>query len=130
MDVEKNAGATPKVGGVTGKGFMPGQSGNPSGRPKRKPITDALMVELDKAVRGGGTNAEKAARHLVNLMFNRDPRVALEASKLVLAYVEGMPSQSLTIDIRERAQRLAEASGADAEWLIKRAEEIAAGVVA
>jgi hypothetical protein len=23
-----------KLGGVTGKGFMPGQSGNPSGRPK------------------------------------------------------------------------------------------------
>lgn len=39
-----------------------------------------------------------------------------------------MPSQSLTIDIRERARVLAEASGADADWLIKRAEEIAAGV--
>lgn len=108
--------------------WKPGQSGNPSGRPKRKPITDALLAELDRAVRGGGTNAEKAAKHLVSLMFNKDPRVALEASKLVLAYVEGMPSQSLTIDIRERARVLAEASGADADWLIKRAEEIAAGV--
>jgi hypothetical protein len=27
-------------GGVTGKGFAPGQSGNPSGRPKKKPISD------------------------------------------------------------------------------------------
>ena len=108
--------------------FQAGQSGNPLGRPKRKPITDALISELDKAVRGGGTNAEKVAAHLVKLMFHRRPQVALEAAKLVLAYVEGMPSQSLTIDIRERAKRLSEQTGADPEWLIKRAQEIAAGV--
>lgn len=126
--VENNQASTPALGGVTGKGFLPGQSGNPGGRPKRRPITDAVLRELDKAVRGGGTNAEKAAAHLVKLMFHRDPRVALEASKLVLAYVEGMPSQSITIDIQQRAKRLAEQSGADPQWLIKRAEEIAAGV--
>ena len=34
-----------QLGGITGKGFMPGQSGNPSGRPKKKPITD-LFEEL------------------------------------------------------------------------------------
>lgn len=108
--------------------WKPGQSGNPAGRPKRKPITDALITELDKVVRGGGTNADKAAKHLVSLMFNKDPRVALEAAKLVLAYVEGMPSQSLTIDIQERAKKLAQQTGADPDWLIKRAQEIAAGV--
>lgn len=108
--------------------FKPGQTGNPGGRPKRKPITDAILRELDKAVRGGGTNADKAAAHLVKLMFHREPRVAIEASRLVLAYVEGMPSQSLTIDIQERAKALAEQTGADPQWLIKRAEEIASGV--
>lgn len=108
--------------------FKPGQSGNPNGRPKRKPITDAVLRELDKVVRGGGTNAEKAAAHLVKLMFHRDPRVALDASKLVLAYIEGLPGQSITIDIQARAKKLAEDSGADPQWLIRRAEEIAAGV--
>jgi hypothetical protein len=36
------------LGGITGKGFMPGQSGNPSGRPKKLPITDcyATIAEL------------------------------------------------------------------------------------
>lgn len=29
-----NDESTKKLGGCTGKGFMPGQSGNPSGRPK------------------------------------------------------------------------------------------------
>lgn len=32
--VENNEIATKKLGGVTGKGFMPGVSGNPGGRPK------------------------------------------------------------------------------------------------
>ncbi len=31
-----------QLGGATGKGWLPGQSGNPSGRPKSKPITDML----------------------------------------------------------------------------------------
>ena len=29
-----------RPGGVTGKGFMPGQSGNPSGRPKKGLLTE------------------------------------------------------------------------------------------
>jgi hypothetical protein len=33
MDVQNN-GTTGVPGGVTGKGFMPGRSGNPGGRPK------------------------------------------------------------------------------------------------
>lgn len=28
------------LGGITGKGWKPGQSGNPTGRPKKKPITE------------------------------------------------------------------------------------------
>ena len=45
-NVENNEQSTEKLlGGITGKGFMPGQSGNPSGRPKKKPITD-LFEEL------------------------------------------------------------------------------------
>lgn len=32
--VGNNEKSTKKLGGITGKGFMPGKSGNPSGRPK------------------------------------------------------------------------------------------------
>ena len=40
--VDCNVESTGKLlGGCTGKGFMPGQSGNPGGR-KKKPLTDAL----------------------------------------------------------------------------------------
>ena len=33
-NVENNEKSTKKLGGITGKGFMPGISGNPGGRPK------------------------------------------------------------------------------------------------
>ena len=114
------------MGGRTSTTWKPGQCPNPGGRPKRKPITDAILRELAKAARGGGTIAEKAAAHLVGLMFHKDPRVALEASKLVLAYVEGSPTQTIHFDIEERAQALAKATGADPMWLVNRAREIAA----
>ncbi len=52
-DVANNEDSTTssrQLGGITGKGFMPGQSGNPSGRPKRKPLTDAYMAILGKTI--------------------------------------------------------------------------------
>lgn len=125
-DVQDNGQATRKrLGGVTGKGFMPGQSGNPSGMRRRKPITDALVAELDKVIKGGGTNAQKAAEHLVKLMFSRDPRIALEAAKLVMAYVEGLPTQPIAFEMRRAAEDIATRTGADPDWLLKRAQEIA-----
>lgn len=39
--VANNEQSTEKLlGGCTGKGFLPGQSGNPSGRPKKRPISE------------------------------------------------------------------------------------------
>jgi hypothetical protein len=37
-----------QLGGVTGKGFRPGQSGNPGGRPKKRPISECYMVIAER----------------------------------------------------------------------------------
>ena len=49
MSVDSNEKATPKKqGGVTGKGFLPGQSGNPGGRARStKPLTARYAAVLE-----------------------------------------------------------------------------------
>ena len=37
-----------KLGGCTGKGFMPGQSGNPAGRPKKSHLTEVAEEMLEE----------------------------------------------------------------------------------
>jgi len=39
---------TKKLGGKTGKGFLPGVSGNPAGRPKGKTIKERVREWLEK----------------------------------------------------------------------------------
>lgn len=58
-------------GGVTGKGWMPGQSGNPGGRPKG--IAAIARQHTDKAM-----------DVLVNAMEEADPRVRVAAAKEIL----------------------------------------------
>lgn len=60
-DIENNGETTEKLlGGITGKGFMPGQCGNPGGRPKKKVITEiyerlledgAFVQDVELAIR-------------------------------------------------------------------------------
>lgn len=67
-DDENNAKAT---GGITGKGWLPGQTGNPGGRPKG--IAAIARQHTDKAV-----------EVLTNAMDDADPRVRVAAAKEIL----------------------------------------------
>jgi hypothetical protein len=40
-----------KLGGCTGKGFMPGQSGNPGGVPKKKWLSDVTEEMLEEKLK-------------------------------------------------------------------------------
>ena len=104
--------------------FKPGRSGNPGGRPKRKPITDAIKAELELACRfdpDGRTNLEAGVRTLVDQFVAGVPH----AQRLILAYVEGPPTQ--TLDIRAEVERMAAEFGLDAEQLERDAWEIMRG---
>ena len=46
------------LGGATGKGWLPGQSGNPGGRPRGKSITAKLRKILDSEYTDGKTVAD------------------------------------------------------------------------
>jgi len=89
------------------KPFPKGKSGNPGGRPARKPFTEALLTELERPARGtdGRTNLQAGVRKLMDQFVGGLPH----AQKLVLEYVEGPPTQR--IDFRGEVERLADEYG-------------------
>lgn len=66
MVVENNEAAT-GLGGVTGKGFMPGESGNPGGRPK------GLAKRVREAV---GRDGERLVTLHVDVMDDPEQKMA------------------------------------------------------
>jgi hypothetical protein len=80
--------------GVTGKGFQPGVSGNPNGRPRTAKFSEAarqLLAEID--AKSGETNAECLVRHCFKKAKQGSPRHL----ELLLAYVEGKPKQGVEL---------------------------------
>ena len=97
-----NAGSTlPAVGGVTGKGFVPGQSGNPAGRPKTKLLTDLLRAELLHPARGksGKTKAALMMDGLVTMALTGRRKDRIAAIKLIFAYTDGLPTQPVEVGV-------------------------------
>ena len=74
--VGSNGKSTKKPGGVTGKGFMPGKSGNPSGR---SPKVADLAKEVREFLREWHPKSKDKSRLLVLLetLAESDPKVLL-----------------------------------------------------
>jgi hypothetical protein len=107
--------------------FKPGQSGNPTGRPKRKPVTEALLAELAKDHgKGGQTKLDAMVARLVRTVISGKPREAVEAAKLIMAYTDGLPMQVVEVDVYDAARRLAEERGLDPEKVISLFEAVRA----
>lgn len=106
--------------------WEPGQSGNPGGRPKTRHLTDLLAVELAKpASKNGQTREQRMIERLVSIALTGKRNEALQAMKLIFAYRDGLPVQPIELEVKRAAERIAAATGADPEWLVKRAQEIA-----
>lgn len=86
-----------KLGGITGKGWMPGKSGNPNGRPKKAPMADAsreILLALAPGDPQGRTYAQVIAERLAMMARNGD----VEAFRALADRAEGKPRQTLGIE--------------------------------
>ena len=91
-DIEEQRGNN--VGGITGKGFMPGQSGNPGGRPRGSKSLRSLLVEALRKKAKDGKGGEKEFYELLteSIVVNAAKGNAALV-KLIFDYLEGPPPQ-------------------------------------
>ena len=80
-------------GGITGKGFLPGQSGNPQGRPRTAKFSEACRRLAEEIGQKGTTGAEQLAEHC----FRRALKGSARHAELFLAYTEGKPKQGVEL---------------------------------
>ena len=82
--------------------LMPGVVLNPTGKPKTKPITDALKRILDIKDDKGNTLADTMAREAIKTAQDRDGKNYIGALNIVLDRVEGKVPVNLGIDDETR----------------------------
>lgn len=87
-----------KPGGVTGKGFLPGQSGNPNGRPKGQSITSVLRAILDDEAKfKGNTNGKLLKEIVADVLVKHALKGNMKAMSILLDRHDGKVPLPLTI---------------------------------
>lgn len=92
-----------RPGGVTGRGFRPGESGNPKGRPRTSGLLNALRAAVAE-VREDGRTVESL---LVDVLIQEalKGRNRLAAVTIIFGRLEGKPKQQMDFnDITESFQ--------------------------
>lgn len=112
--------------------WKPGQSGNPSGRPKTRIFTEAVRKSfVQRAASGSGTNADLAVRRLWRIVARGKDSDSLAAIRLLAEYNEGKPTQHIDVskfgedEAKAAAYAVAAEMGEDPDYVFKRAQEIA-----
>jgi len=82
-----------KPGGVTGKGFRPGKSGNPKGRPRTRGLLTALRATLGEVRKDGRTIEQALVDALIGQAFRG--RSKLSALQTIFDRLEGRPKMQL-----------------------------------
>ena len=76
--------------------FKPGQSGNPGGRPKTTPLTDALCELLDKPYTGDAHH-RTLAQVIADALVKRAAKGSVAHFNAVADRVEGRPRQMMEL---------------------------------
>lgn len=97
-DVESNPSSTKLVGGITGKGWKPGQTGNPGGRP-RNYLDDLLRSKVQEpSPRNPGlTIGDDLVLELVNIALTALPAERMRAIEYTFNRLGGSPRQSVEV---------------------------------
>ena len=92
MATVENRSVTTRPGGVTGRGFMPGQSGNPGGRPK------GLARRVRELV---GEDGELLLQFMIDMLGDDNARTAdrLDAARWLADRGFGKAVQAVEIDV-------------------------------
>lgn len=95
-----------QLGGITGKGFMPGKSGNPNGRPKgvrnmNTIVTEALQKLGAKDVEGNPVPIDDAlVQKIITMALDGDRKMI----EMIWNYRDGKPPQN--IDLTSKGERV------------------------
>jgi hypothetical protein len=90
----------------------------------RRPITASLLYELIQLGDDGVPLLDSVVRRLVNLALTAPPTQAIEAIRLMAAYVDGLPTQIIEVDVFEAARAEAERRGLDPQRVISILESV------
>lgn len=101
-DVASNANVTNrKPGGITGKGFQPGKSGNPAGWTRRRRQAKAVGEQIRDYLAQPDAEATTAAGRKTSRLDALIQRLAQEDPKTLLAYAYGKPSEMCEVRAAE-----------------------------
>jgi hypothetical protein len=84
-----------QLGGATGRGFMPGRSGNPNGRPRTRGLVSALHAKVAEV----GADGRSIEQQLVDVLLHEALRGKhrLAAVEVIFDRLEGRASQHIQI---------------------------------
>ena len=82
-------------GGITGKGFKPGISGNPNGRPKKENCVSDLLRNKGDEIQDDGKTKLQA---VIDTLYLRASQGELKAIDMIFDRLEGKPAQKLEVE--------------------------------
>lgn len=88
-----------QLGGVTGKGFMPGVSGNPAGKPKGTKHLSTLLWEAlqERARNKDGSKSDKTHADLVIARLIKDNIEKGSRTELIFDRIDGYAKQEIDV---------------------------------